>query len=270
MRDRILPLLLALLLLAGPVLVASTAQGPPEGPQQVPDDVSWHTVDNGGATYMQGGRFRLGGTIAQPDAGYLAGGRYGLLGGWWGGPIPLGRWVCFVPLVPRNYAVGADLVVESLEVTGNGVTLVLRNAGNGPVLEEFWIDVYVDPDPPPTGVNQLWNDLGAQGLVWGVALPALPLLPGESLTLSVGDAYFWPSYSYVEWPLEEGTAVYAQADSYNPTTTYGAVREVHEATGGPYNNIAGPVYVGPGLAGERPVWGADPASSGGLPPRPGR
>ena len=35
-----------------------------------------------------------------------------------------------------------------------------------------------------------------------------------------------------------GTAVYAQVDSANTNTSYGAVLENHESNGGAYNNIA--------------------------------
>jgi len=256
MRHRILPPLIAVLLLAAVALAQS-------GPYLL----DWWTVDNGGATYMEGGRFRLGGTIAQPDAGDMAGGRFALLGGWW--DIPAARPAAvYLPLVARGWLVGADLVVESVAATGSGITLLLRNVGDGPVTEEFWVDVYLDPDPPPTAVNQPWTDLCVEGLVWGVVSPALPLMPGESVVLTVGDGYFWPSHSYVAWPIEEGTAVYAQADAYNRATTYGAVQEVHEVTGASYNNILGPVYAIPGVAGEQPAWGSDPASSGGLPARP--
>jgi len=257
MKRRLLPLLIAVALLATVVLA-----------QSGPYDLSWWTVDDGGETYMEGGRFRLGGTIAQPDAGDLAGGRFVLLGGWWDTPVAMGSRVSYLPIICRSVLVGADLVVERLEVTGSDVTLVLRNVGNGPVTEEFWVDVYLDPEPPPSGVNQPWTELCAEGLVWGVVPPALPLWPGEAVTLTVGDAYFWPSHSYVVWPIEEGSAVYAQADSYNLATTYGAVQELHEVTGAPYNNILGPVYAIPGPTGEVPAWGSDPASSGGLPPRP--
>jgi len=257
MKRRILPLLIAVALLGAVVL----AQSGPYG-------LSWWTVDNGGETYMEGGRFRLGGTIAQPDAGDLAGGRFALLGGWWDLPAIQGMYLTYLPLVARAHVIGADLVVERLAATGGNVTLVLRNVGNSPVRDEFWVDVYLDPDPPPTAVNQPWTELCAEGLVWGVIPPALPLSPGEAVTLTVGDAYFWPSHSYVIWPIEEGTAVYAQADSYNMATTYGAVRELHEVTGAPYNNILGPVYAIRGPAGEVPTWGNDPASSGGLPSRP--
>jgi hypothetical protein len=46
-------------------------------------DLSWFTVDGGGATFSSGGGYTLGGTIGQPDAGQLAGGVYALSGGFW-------------------------------------------------------------------------------------------------------------------------------------------------------------------------------------------
>ena len=50
-----------------------------------------------------------------------------------------------------------DLVVESLTVSGSGVQVIIRNQGDGPVAESFWVDLYVDPNPVPTGVNQTWK-----------------------------------------------------------------------------------------------------------------
>lgn len=49
--------------------------------------IKWYTVDGGGGT-SSGGPYELSGTIGQPDADYLAGGDYELLGGFWtGGPL---------------------------------------------------------------------------------------------------------------------------------------------------------------------------------------
>jgi len=48
-------------------------------------DLSWWTVDGGGATFSSGGSYELGGTIGQPDAGTLSGGDYTLGGGFWVG-----------------------------------------------------------------------------------------------------------------------------------------------------------------------------------------
>jgi hypothetical protein len=48
-------------------------------------DLSWWTVDGGGATFSSGGGYELGGTMGQPDAGRLSGGDFTLGGGFWGG-----------------------------------------------------------------------------------------------------------------------------------------------------------------------------------------
>lgn len=55
-----------------------------------PYQLTRSTIDGGGAT-STAGPYVLSGTIAQPDAGWMAGGDYELLGGFWpGGPL------CFV------------------------------------------------------------------------------------------------------------------------------------------------------------------------------
>jgi len=53
-------------------------------------DLSWWTVDGGGATRMTGGSFTLSGTIGQPDAtpAAMTGGNYALIGGFWPGFLP--------------------------------------------------------------------------------------------------------------------------------------------------------------------------------------
>jgi hypothetical protein len=51
-------------------------------------DLSWHTLDGGGATFSTGGGFELGGTIGQHDAGPpggMTGGGFQLVGGFWAG-----------------------------------------------------------------------------------------------------------------------------------------------------------------------------------------
>jgi hypothetical protein len=48
-------------------------------------DLSWWTVDGGGATFSSGSGYELGGTIGQPDAGTLSGGDFTLGGGFWAG-----------------------------------------------------------------------------------------------------------------------------------------------------------------------------------------
>jgi hypothetical protein len=156
-------------------------------------------------------------------------------------------------VVARNFMPGPDLVVERLIVTSDAVTVVVKNQGSVPVAtdEEFWVDVYVAPDPAPTGVNQRWENLGSQGLCWGVTASALPLAPGDVITLTIGDAYYWPSFSNFAGSLAEGTLVYAQVDSMDACTTYGAVLENHEIAGSTYNNISSAVST-LGFVGEKP------------------
>lgn len=48
-------------------------------------DLTWRTIDNGGAIFNVGGDYQLGGAIGQPDAGVLRDGGYTLVGGFWNG-----------------------------------------------------------------------------------------------------------------------------------------------------------------------------------------
>jgi uncharacterized repeat protein (TIGR01451 family) len=159
--------------------------------------------------------------------------------------IPLYK--IYMPMVMRNYASAPDLVVSSINVTSNTVQVVIKNQGPADVpvdvAHEFWVDLYVNPHPVPTAVNDIWNDgRSTQGAVWGVTVGALPALrAGGSLTLTLRDAYYWPTLSNFPGGLPSGTPIYAQVDSAHTNSIYGAVLENHEITGLPYNNISGPV-----------------------------
>ena len=149
----------------------------------------------------------------------------------------------YLPLITNNYLYAPDLVVRDIVTGSDGLKVVIENQANAPVTNEFWVDAYVNPHPAPTAVNQIWNYLTDQGLVWGLTRDALPLPPGAVLTLTVGDAYFWPTLSQVSWPISAGTPLYAQVDSTNKHTDYGGVLESHEMVPNEkYNNILGPVY----------------------------
>jgi hypothetical protein len=173
-----------------------------------------------------------------------------------------------VPLISkgRSPVQAPDLVVESITATSSGVEVTIMNRGALPVVDAFWVDVYLDPVRPPAQVNETWDDLASMGLVWGVNRAALPLEPGQTLTLVVGDDYYSGSLSYVVWPLPVGMVVYAQVDSVG-SSEYGAVREAHEISGGFYNNVGGPVTVVAG-SGQPPLsTDADLPNLEGLPPR---
>jgi len=157
--------------------------------------------------------------------------------------LSLRPYTIFVPIVAQNLLFAPDLVIDSLVVTADEVQVTISNQGNAPSMNDFWVDVYLDPLPAPTEVNQLWSDLGTQGLVWGVTAP---VAPGETILLTTAPGgYYLPEYGQVTWPLAPSTVVYAQVDVYNATTAHGAVLERHEILSDAYNNVFGPVVYGP-------------------------
>jgi len=156
----------------------------------------------------------------------------------------------YLPLIFKNYAAtvsAPDLVVTSLTATGSEVQVVIKNQGAATgtsLADEFWVDFYVDPNPVPTGVNQVWDDgRSTYGIAWGITQDALPLAAGAEITLTYSTApgapnlYYMPSVSNMPATLVAGTPVYAQVDSANASTNYGAVLETHEILHTAYNNI---------------------------------
>ena len=151
-----------------------------------------------------------------------------------------------------------DLVVQRIVAAPDTIEVTIRNQGTAPVPDnwksEFWVDLYVDPPRVPR-YNDTWRTLGCQGAVWGITWSrswyspldpsrrALPLEPGEEFTLTTRGDYYWWSEEGITWPLAPGATVYAQVDSFNPATSYGVVREIHEIAGEPYNNVSEAVEV---------------------------
>jgi hypothetical protein len=94
MKAKAILLALGALLLLVSVVGAQAGAGPGY-------DLSWWTVDGGGATLSANSGYSLGGTAGQADAGALVGGDYTLVGGFWGGAVT--RYDIFLPLVLRNF-----------------------------------------------------------------------------------------------------------------------------------------------------------------------
>jgi hypothetical protein len=63
-------------------------------------DLTWYTIDGGGAMNSTGGSYSLSGTIGQPEAGSLSGGSYTLVGGFWGGASV--NYKIYLPLVTKG------------------------------------------------------------------------------------------------------------------------------------------------------------------------
>ncbi|MFK7804526.1 MAG: Calx-beta domain-containing protein [Anaerolineae bacterium] len=147
----------------------------------------------------------------------------------------------YLPLVlniEQKSAIQApDLVVDSIQVEGSAVTVVIRNAGNTAVVNPFWVDLIIDPTTPPTQVNDTAEVLNAVGLVWGIQGGAIPLAADETLTLTVDGPYFYSALSTLNGSIPAGADLYAHVDSASTTTTHGAVQEGHEISGSAYNNI---------------------------------
>jgi hypothetical protein len=189
----------------------------------------------------------------------------------------------YLPLIISGGA--PDLVVESISlqpsraafqsgdaVAGNQVeiTVVVRNQGNLPADDPFWVDLYINPELP-TGqtqpqINQRWDQLcptGAglsdpcyYGIVW---LVDETLAPGETIILrstSIAQEFSrWPGY------FVSGTDdLYVQVDSWNPGDPLGAVGENVED-----NNVASLLDIG--VSGANPFLSADDLLTE-IPPRP--
>jgi hypothetical protein len=106
----------------------------------------------------------------------------------------------------------------------------LKNQGNTAVTDDFWVDVYFNPSRTP-GLNQPWDDIAPAGAVWAITDS---IAAGDSLTLTVGDAWYVSQYSSSSFPT--GAQVYGYVDSVDHTTSFGAVQELDES-----NNLFGPV-----------------------------
>lgn len=92
-----------------------------------PYDLTWSTIDGGGATFSIGGTYIVGGTVGQPAASGLSGAPYVLSGGFWAGlvtgvtPPP--------PACIGDCGGGGEVTVDEL------LTMVNIALGNESVLE---------------------------------------------------------------------------------------------------------------------------------------
>jgi hypothetical protein len=163
--------------------------------------------------------------------------------------------LCYLPLVMRNYPPLPDLRATALTVEPADpavgepitVTVTVANVG-GAAAGPFWVDLYLNPNPPPTQANQPWDQLCADpnqcfGVSWYLAEG---LAPGEALVLSSRAGYEpdytrWPSY-FVESGVHH---LYAFVDSWNDPVWHGAVLESNEGLDNRYGPVS--VDVAPGV-----------------------
>jgi hypothetical protein len=98
MKRMIILIPIALVLLISITAANAQRENDPATPQNG-YDLSWYTIDGGGA-FSTGGSYSLSGSIGQPDAGSLSGGSYTLVGGFWGG-APIANYNVYLPLVRK-------------------------------------------------------------------------------------------------------------------------------------------------------------------------
>lgn len=173
----------------------------------------------------------------------------------------------YLPFIVKKWTLAPDLIVDSLMASSNTITVTVKNIGDAPVTDPFWVDVYLNPNPAPSRVNQHWWELTSQGLVWGVTTP---ITVGDSLTLTIGDPYYSAFHSRFTGSLATGTPIWAQVDSVNLNTSYGGVLERHEISGGVYNNLKSALLNVYFIMADEPAVinrMQPPASSSKLPPR---
>lgn len=88
-----------LLVLLGSVTLAQAHSAQPAPMGGGGFEISWYTIDGGGAMFSTGGPYSLGGTIGQVDGGTLSSGSYTLNGGFW--PGAAGQYRVYLPLILR-------------------------------------------------------------------------------------------------------------------------------------------------------------------------
>lgn len=157
--------------------------------------------------------------------------------------VQIGLYQLYLPMItkPAPAVSAPDLVVTNINATSSEVQVTISNQGNVATASGFWVDFYVDPNPVPTHANQLWDDLGSEGIAWGVTIP---INPGESLTLvystvsGAPNTYVSEVDTHFTGSMAAGTAVYAQVDSAHVGHVNGAIEEIHEILGDAYNNVS--------------------------------
>jgi PKD repeat protein len=151
--------------------------------------------------------------------------------------VPSGAATIYLPLILNNTVSAPDLEIQMLAVTADDVTIVIKNTGNQAVSDSFWVDLYINPDPVPTEVNQTWEQLSDEGIVWGIN-DVTSLIPGGLLILNLSHPSLDAALTDFSGTFTTGMEIYVQVDSANTVRPSGGVLETHEILNGPYNNIA--------------------------------
>lgn len=195
-------------------------------------DLTWWTIDGGGATPITGGPYTLLSSSGQPYASSnMSSGPYTLQSGFW--PNANTTFNVYLPMVTR---LGNDLTgsftlspAGSTFSAGQPVTInvTVTNHGNEAV-DGFWVDFYINPASTPV-VNKSWYNLCAMSPCYGLAWYVTGLGPGQSVNLSSNPGSYKSDHS--SWPghfAAGTTTLHLLVDSWNPGMANGAVTEWNE------------------------------------------
>ncbi len=129
-------------------------------------EISWYTVDGGGALQSTGGTYALSGSIGQPDAGRVTGGSYALTGGFWavGGAGAVQACTTMVSADPPNCEIDARQPhdVRSVDPAQGIDRIVVSFAGPCATAALTAADFSLDVTPGPIGALAI-NVVQAQG-----------------------------------------------------------------------------------------------------------
>jgi uncharacterized repeat protein (TIGR01451 family) len=167
-------------------------------------------------------------------------------------PIIVKNWDGTIPPTPTD----ANLIVDSISFLGAPpanegdeyhVQVVVKNIGTDPVTADFWVDLYLNPNPATPAVNQPWQLLSQSGdcpdgsdcygRAWLVEASQTPLAPGQVITLTTQMPL---DQRYDRWPTDGApyanthSPIKALADSWG--SSYGAVYENEEG-----DNLSGSI-----------------------------
>jgi hypothetical protein len=150
----------------------------------------------------------------------------------------------FLPMVAMQSKPGIDLIgtvainpVQASYASDDTVefTVIITNSGTAPTGDGgFYVDLYLNPNTPPTEANQPWDEFCDQGITWFVQKS---IEPGQSVRLSShpDDIFYVAGNSIWHGKLPVGTkSMYIYVDSWhkNPVTgevqMFGTIPEVKE------------------------------------------
>jgi len=105
-------------------------------------------------------------------------------------PATMGDYKLYLPFVANNHVTTPDLVAEQVIATSYSAQVV-KSGGDVPVVDEFRVDLYVNPVPVLTAVNQTWADeQSVRGIGRSATPTTLQFMLGGMFALPQGGACY--------------------------------------------------------------------------------